>query len=222
MSEAVVHECPDGQRFRVNMIQEIREQPLVQGVRYAFQVDPDQEEESGTSVRMNGSSEPKEHERVRTMVLVLSVTKEGLICDPFWEDSEGNRQQALGSTGSNGSGPTQAERGKYQLHDPGGRVKRFKDQFADLGDTPGHDQVGYGNLHDMTPLQFREKTHAVSQAEIEPRMITDRYRIEKLLRLCHCSPTRRGAAHGSAASLRLTGNKPLIVEGEIDNEPAEL
>ena len=44
MSEAVVHECPDGQRFRVNMIQEVREQPLVQGVRFAFQVDPDQEE----------------------------------------------------------------------------------------------------------------------------------------------------------------------------------
>jgi hypothetical protein len=38
MSEAVVHECPDGQRFRINKIQEIRDQPFVHGVRYAFQV----------------------------------------------------------------------------------------------------------------------------------------------------------------------------------------
>lgn len=44
MSEVVVHECPDGQRFRINMIQEIREQPMVKGVSYAFQVDTDVEE----------------------------------------------------------------------------------------------------------------------------------------------------------------------------------
>jgi len=46
MSEVVVHECPDGQRFRINLIQEIREQPLVQGVSFAFQVDLDAEEGS--------------------------------------------------------------------------------------------------------------------------------------------------------------------------------
>ncbi len=44
MSEVVVHECPDGQRFRINKIQEIRERPLVKGVSYAFQIDSDVEE----------------------------------------------------------------------------------------------------------------------------------------------------------------------------------
>ena len=44
MSEVVAHECPDGQRFRINRIQEIREQPLVNGVSFAFQVDSDVEE----------------------------------------------------------------------------------------------------------------------------------------------------------------------------------
>ena len=48
MSEVVAHECPDGQRFRINMIQEIREQPLVKGVSYAFQVDSDVEEGAAT------------------------------------------------------------------------------------------------------------------------------------------------------------------------------
>ena len=44
MSEVVAHECPDGRKFRINMIQEIREQPLVKGVSYAFQVDSDEGE----------------------------------------------------------------------------------------------------------------------------------------------------------------------------------
>jgi hypothetical protein len=49
MSEAVVHECPDGQRFRINKIQEIREQPFVRGVRYAFQVDSEVDEAAATA-----------------------------------------------------------------------------------------------------------------------------------------------------------------------------
>ncbi len=74
--------------------------------------DPEPGDEPRTDPRMNGSKRPKEQEAIRDMVLVLSVTKDGLVCDPFWEDSQGRRQKALGSTGSNGSGPNQAERGK--------------------------------------------------------------------------------------------------------------
>lgn len=55
MSEVVAHECPDGQRFRINMIQEIRDQPMVNGVSYAFQVDSDVEE--GASAPEGGSAE---------------------------------------------------------------------------------------------------------------------------------------------------------------------
>ena len=56
MSEVVVHECPDGQRFRINKIQEIRERPLVKGVSYAFQIDSDVEE--GAAAAERGAPSP--------------------------------------------------------------------------------------------------------------------------------------------------------------------
>jgi hypothetical protein len=49
MSEAIVHECPDGRRFRINKIQEIRDQPFVQGVRYAFQVNSEVEDSASSA-----------------------------------------------------------------------------------------------------------------------------------------------------------------------------
>lgn len=104
--------------------------------------DPKQEEEPRTVGRLNGSVAPKEKQTARAMVLVLTVTSEGLICDPFWEDSEGNRQKALGSNGSNGSGPTQTERGKVisltaqarkaHFHFDGDRQAYILDEVSDI------------------------------------------------------------------------------------------
>jgi SNF2 family DNA or RNA helicase len=69
-----------------------------------------EEEDSGT--RMNGVSQPEVADPVRTMMLVLTVTEAGLVCEPYWEDASGQRQKALGSNGNNGNGSSQAERGK--------------------------------------------------------------------------------------------------------------
>lgn len=41
MSESHVHACPDGKSFKISKIQEVREQPMVQGIHYTFQVDPE-------------------------------------------------------------------------------------------------------------------------------------------------------------------------------------
>lgn len=43
MSESHVHACPDGTRLRISKIQEVRDQPMVQGIEYTYQVGPEGE-----------------------------------------------------------------------------------------------------------------------------------------------------------------------------------
>jgi superfamily II DNA or RNA helicase len=71
-----------------------------------------QKKEEPFSNRVNGVRQPEAPESIRTMILVLSVTDTGLVCDPYWEDRKGVRQKAFGSNGINGAGPTRAERGE--------------------------------------------------------------------------------------------------------------
>ena len=54
MSESMVHEAPDGARFRITLVQAVREQMLFKGATFTFQVapaggEPGSADEEGTS-----------------------------------------------------------------------------------------------------------------------------------------------------------------------------
>ncbi|RKX36102.1 MAG: ATP-dependent helicase [Verrucomicrobia bacterium] len=112
-----------------------------------------QVEEKDSDIRMNGASRPEKVEPIRTMILVLTVTDAGLVCDPYWEDGRGQRCKALGSNGNNGNGPSQAERGKVisltaqarkaHFHFDGDLKAYVLDEISDIPHFVGHVLPGW-------------------------------------------------------------------------------
>lgn len=112
-----------------------------------------QVEEKDFGVRENGVSRPEKVEPVRTMILVLTVTDAGLVCDPYWEDGSGQRHKALGSNGNNETRSSQAERGKVisltaqarkaHFHYDGDLKAYVLDEISDIPHFVGHILAGW-------------------------------------------------------------------------------